>query len=406
MLLLMYTLNYLDRYLLTILLEPIKQELGVSDTAMGFLSGFAFVVFYTLAGIPIARWADRGSRRSIIALGLAVWSAMTVACGLAQSFVQLALARLGVGTGEAAGTPPSHSMISDYFPPERRATALSIYAQGIYIGAMIAYLAGGAIREAFDWRVAFFVVGTPGIALALLVRLTVREPTRGYWETTQPREAESFSTVLRLLFSSRAFRWLLAAACCQALSGYGFLSWGPTFLHRVHEMSFVDIGIWLGLIIGIAGSAGAYLGGIVSDKLGAGDERWYVWLSAIVSAIGVPFAMGFLLLDAQLAALLCFIPFYFVSAMYVGPMWSMVQSLVKPNMRATASAILLFILNIVGLGAGPQLVGILNDGLAESQGPFAIRYSLLAVAMVGGLAAIFFAGSAKTLREELRAAAE
>jgi predicted MFS family arabinose efflux permease len=404
LLLLVYIFNFIDRQVLAILLEDIKLDLGVSDTAMGFLSGLAFALFYTFAGIPVARWADRGSRRTIIALGLALWSAMTVTCGFARSFAQLALARVGVGIGEAAGTPPTHSLISDYFPPERRATAMSIYATGIYLGAMTAYLAGGYLKEFFDWRTAFLIVGVPGIPLALLVRLTLREPTRGYWErATTQAEAVPFADVLRLLFRQRTFVFLVIAASCQSLSGYGFLAWSPTFLIRVHQMGGVEIGIWLGLTIGIAGALGAYLGGLIGDRFAERDERAYLYLAAIVSLASLPFAAGFLLEPDRVWALCAFVPFYLLGAMYVGPLWSLVQGLVHVRMRATASAILLFILNLVGLGAGPLLVGFLNDQLDPRFGPEAIRYSLMFVAAIGGLAAIFFWIASRSLLDDLRA---
>jgi MFS family permease len=406
LLLVVYVFNFIDRQVLAILLQDIKNELDVSDTAMGFLSGFAFVAFYTLAGIPIGRWADRGSRRAIIGLGLAVWSTMTVACGFAQSFVQLALARFGVGMGEAAGTPPSHSLISDYFPPERRATALSVYAIGVYVGAMIAYLAGGYVKELLGWRMAFILVGLPGVPLALLVRATIREPTRGYWEAAAPPAQAAFSEVLRFVFRKRAYVFLLLAASCQSLVGYGFLAWGPTFLVRVHAMDGIQIGIWLGLVIGLGGGVGAYLGGRIADRLGARDERWYMYLSAIVSLAGAPFAAAFVLLPGQTQALLAFIPFYVLGSMYVGPLWSLGQGLVQVRMRATASAILLFILNIVGLGIGPLLVGALNDALAPRYGDEAIRYSLLLLTAIGAGGSVFFWEGARTLRADLAAARE
>jgi MFS family permease len=371
---------------------------------MGFLSGFAFALFYTFAGIPIARWADSGSRRSIIALGLTVWSAMTAACGLAQSFVQLALARVGVGIGEAAGSPPAHSLISDYFPPERRGTALSIYSTGVYIGAMIAFLAGGYLREHFDWRTAFLVVGLPGIPLALLLRATVREPPRGHSEGfAVDAQTDSVWDVIVFLWSRRSFVFLVIAASFQSLSGYGVLAWGPTFLGRVHQLDGVQIGIWLGLIIGLGGTLGAFLGGAIADRLGARDPRWYLFLSAIVCLTGVPFVAGFALAGGTMAALLCFIPFYVLAAMYVGPMLWMVQGLVKLRMRAMASAILLFILNMVGLGLGPFLIGFLNDQLADRFGVEAIRYSLLVVGMVGIPSSAFFLLASRTLRDDLRA---
>ena len=399
-----YVFNFIDRQVLAILLESIKADLGASDTAMGFLSGFAFALFYTVAGIPIARWADRGSRRTIIALGLGLWSTMTAASGLARSFTQLALARVGVGVGEAAGSPPAHSLISDYFPPERRATALSIYATGVYVGAMLAYLGGGLMVRYFDWRTAFFAVGIPGIPLALLVLFTIRELPRGYSEGGAPAAAQSssFAEVVRFLLARRSFVYIVGGAACAALSGYGILAWGPAFLGRVHGMESVQIGTWLGLSIGIAGSFGAYAGGVLADRLAVRDQRWYMFLSAIVNVVAVPFAVGFLLIDSTVLALASFVPFYMLANMYIGPMLSMTQGLVQLRMRATASAILLFILNIVGLGAGPFIVGVLNDRLSHEFGNEAIRYSLLSVALMGVVAGALFL-LASSLREDLAA---
>ena len=390
-LLVVYVLNFVDRQVLSILLTDIKADLQVSDTLLGVLSGPAFALFYTLAGVPIARWADRGSRRLIVSLGLTVWSGMTALCGLSQNFVQLALARVGVGVGEAAGSPPSHSLISDYFPPERRATALSIYAIGVYVGVMLGYLAGGWLNQTFDWRTAFIVVGLPGIPLALLVRLTVREPPRGLSEPG-PVDTRTIGLmeVARFLAARRSFVYLVTAASFQSLSGYAILAWGPTFLVRVHGMPIGEVGLWVGLITGVGGGLGAYLGGRVTDHLAAKDVRWTMWIAALVSLLGVPFAIPFLLLEDRVWALATFVPFYVLGAMYVGPLWSMTQNLVKVRMRALASALLLFILNLVGLGLGPLVVGFLNDLLEPRYGDESIRYSLLAVTLVGGLASLFF----------------
>jgi MFS family permease len=310
-----------------------------------------------------------------------------------------------VGVGEAAGSPPAHSLISDYFPIERRATALSIYATGVYVGAMLAYLGGGFIVTHFDWRTAFLVVGLPGIPLALLVRLTVRELPRGYSESV-PVSAEPvpIGEVIRHLLARRSFVYLASGASCAALGGYGILAWGPAFLGRVHGMESIAIGKWLGLSIGFAGSVGAYLGGVLADRLGVRDRRWYMWLSSIEIIAAVPFALGFLLLGTRLGALLCFVPFYLLANMYIGPMLSMTQGLVKLRMRATASAILLFILNMVGLGAGPFFVGFLNDLLSDQLGAEAIRYSLSAVALMSLMAGFFFDRASRTLREDLQAA--
>jgi MFS family permease len=399
---LVYVFNFIDRQILGILLDDIKADLQVSDTAMGFLVGFAFVVFYTFAGIPIARLADRSSRRTIIAIGLALWSAMTAASGLAQNFLQLALARVGVGIGEAAGSPPAHSLLSDYFAPRRRATALAIYSTGVYVGSMIAFMAGGYVKEVLDWRAAFFLVGMPGLLLAAVVRFTIAEPQRGVSETRQSQVAQpSIAEVLRYLLNCRAFVWLVLASSVQSLSGYSVLVWGPAYLGRVHAMNGVEIGTWLGLIIGVAGCLGGYLGGKWTDAMGSGDVRWYMRLPALQSLLGVPFVIGFTLLDNTVAALLCFVPFYFLGAMYVGPMLSMTQGLVQLRMRATASAILLFVLNMTGLGLGPVLVGAMNDLWFVDQGADAIRYSLLVMGVIGGFASLLFWRASMNLQADL-----
>jgi MFS family permease len=363
----------------------------------------AFALFYTFAGIPIARWADRGSRSTVIVFSLTLWSLMTAASGLARSFATLALARIGVGVGEAGGTPPSHALLSDYFPPERRATVLALYGNGIYIGAGLGIMAGGFLKEAFgDWRIAFYVVGLAGLPLALLVWATVRELPRGASEQAPVVDSGlGFFGVMRFLFARRSFGWLVAGACCQAISGYGILNWGGMFLVRVHELSFGEVGALFGPTIMFGGCLGVTSGGWLADRLGARDARWYMRMPAIGSLLGLPFAVGFLLLGRPGVAIACFVPFYTVSNMYVGPLWSTAQSLARPDMRATASAVLLFILNIVGLGLGPFAVGVMNDALAGRFGDEAIRYSLLAVALVGGLAAIFFWIGSATLREDL-----
>ncbi len=400
----MYVFNFIDRQILAILLEPIKQELQVSDTAMGFLTGIAFALFYTIAGIPIARWADRGTRRTIIALGIAVWSVMTALSGLARSFPQLTLARIGVGVGEAAASPPAHSLISDYFPPERRATALGIYTMGAYLGILFGLLLGGWINEFFGWRMAFFVVGLPGLVLALVVRLTLREPPRGHSEgLTDPGEQQSTREVLRYLWALRSFRHLSIAASLYGFAGYGFGAWAPAFLMRVHDMGTGETATWLGLSIGLGGAAGAYLGGRISDGLGASDARWFMRVPALGALAAIPFYVLFLFLPDKLPALLCFIPAAVLSAFYVGPTFAMTQGLAKLHMRAMASAILLFILNLIGLGLGPQAVGILNDLLADEFGKEAIRYSLL----ITGVTNVWAVGhsflAARTLREDLLA---
>jgi predicted MFS family arabinose efflux permease len=388
---LVYVFNFVDRQVLSILVGPIKRDLGVSDTWMGVLGGLAFALFYTLAGIPIARWADTGSRRTVITFSLTLWSAMTALSGLAQGFASLAAARIGVGIGEAGGTPPSHSLLSDYFPPRRRATALALYANGIYVGSGLGFIAGGAIVSHFDWRTAFWVVGLAGLPLAVLVRATVRELPRGASEGPGGvGEPPGFTQTFRALFAQRAFLWLVIGACFQAISGYAILFWAAEFFARVHELERARIGLWLGLAVMLGGCSGVSIGGWLADRLAARDPAWSMRLPAIVSLAGLPFAAGFVLLGDPRLALASFVPFYTISNMYVGPLWSTAQGVARPDTRAMASAILLFLLNLVGLGLGPVLIGVVNDQLAALQGNQAIRTSLLFVALAGGLAAPFF----------------
>ncbi|HJY80389.1 MAG TPA: MFS transporter, partial [Candidatus Binatia bacterium] len=403
--------NYLDRQILSILLEPIKRDLQLSDTALGFLTGIAFAIFYTFAGIPIARWADRGVRRTIMALGLTVWSGMTALTGLAQTFAQLALARIGVGIGEAACTPPAHSLLSDYFPPERRGTALSILALGVPFGIMLGYLAGGLVNQYFGWRRAFFVMGLPGLMLALVLRLTLREPPRGYSEGLHtsglPIASEPISEVLRFLWQLRSFRHLSLAAALYAFCGYGSLAFVPAFMMRVHGMTnTAELGLWLGLISGVFLGIGTFLGGTLSDRLAARrkDMRWYLWLSAGAPLLGIPFTFLFYLWPEGRMALLLSIPGSILNPMWLGPTGAMTQGLVKLRMRAIAPAILLFIINIIGLGLGPQTVGLISDLLTPIYGKEAIRYALLFVVVPGSVwGAIHYLLAARTLREDLAA---
>jgi MFS family permease len=359
---------------------------------MGFLSGPTFGIFYALAGIPVARLSDRGSRRAVIAFSVTLWSAMTALTGFARGFWQLAFARFGVAIGEAGGTPPSHSLLSDYFPPERRASALALYANGIYVGAGLAFLLGGWVVTRFDWRTAYFAVGVVGLPLALLVWATVRELPRGSSDAkgAAAGEVPPFRAALRELLAKPAYRWLVAAACCQALAGYGILNWGAEFFARVHGMTRLEIGTWLGLTILVGGCAGVTLGGWLADRLGARDPRWFLRLPAVVAVAGLPFALLFLLLPTPKAALLAFAPYYAISNMYVGPLWSTAQNLARPQLRATASALLLLILNIFGLMLGPLAVGVANDALAPEHGAHAIRWSLLGVVLTGGLSSILY----------------
>ena len=377
-LVLVYTFNFIDRQILSILLEAIKADLSLSDQALGFLSGFAFAAFYATMGIPIAVWSDRGNRRNIIALALSIWSIMTALSGLSQNFWHLALARVGVAIGEAGGSPPAHSLISDYYPPRERATALSIYALGIPFGIMFGLFLGGWINETFGWRQAFFIVGLPGLLLALIVRFTVIEPDRGTAEKKQENQNNkpSVKETFRYLLSKPAFIQVSIANALAAFVGYGVITWYPAFLIRTHGLGTAEIGLWLGLIMGIVGGGGMYLGGVLSDKFGARDTRWYLWTPAIVLIATVPFGVAGYIADDLLLVLAWFAPTILAGNFWQATSFAQVQTMAQLRMRSMASAILIFFINIVGLGFGPWAVGLLSDFLHPTYGDDSLRWSL------------------------------
>jgi len=397
-----YIFNFIDRQILAILLEPIKQDLQISDTALGFLTGFAFAVFYTFAGLPLARIADRWVRRSLIAISLTTWSVMTAASGLARGFTDLALTRIGVGIGEAGATPPAHSLLSDYFPPEKRATVLSFYASGIYVGVGLGFWLGGWINDAYGWRMAFFVVGLPGILMALLVRFTVREPQRGMSERyITAAQTYTLAETWRFFASLPTGRYLGLAAGFHAFVSYGLGAWIPAFFIRLHGMTPGELGEWLSWITALGGGSGAFLGGWIADRWVRRQPRARTYVALIGVLLAIPTVSAALLIENPLGALLAYLPAILVSTLWVGPAFATAQDLVPPAMRAMASAVFLFILTIIGMGAGPQAVGILNDLIGT---PDAIRYSLLAAATIMNLiSAVLFWLAGKTLVEDLEA---
>ncbi|MGV0035831.1 MAG: spinster family MFS transporter [Candidatus Azotimanducaceae bacterium WSBS_2022_MAG_OTU7] len=359
-----YVVNFIDRQILAILAPAIKAELLLSDTQIGALSGVAFGIFYATLGIPIARLADRYSRVNIIAICLSIWSLMTAFSGLATNFVQLLIARIGVGIGEAGGSPPSHSLLADYFAPGKRATALGIFALGVPIGILFGNLAGGWIGEIFGWRQAFFLVGVPGIILAIILKLTVKEPPRGYSED-KPADITSvpFKTVVKTMWGFKSFKYIALGAGTQAFVGYGAIAWMPSFLVRAHDMSIGEVGTALGLIIGLFGGVGTLLSGVIGDRLGRKNIKYYMLVPAYGFLIAVPAgAAVFLVDDLYLVLAIYTLPVFLVN-LYTGPTFAMTQSLAPLAMRAAASALLLFIINIIGLVFGPTTVGIISDRL-------------------------------------------
>jgi len=400
-----YVVNFVDRSILSILLEPIKQELLLNDTQLGLLGGLAFALFYTTLGIPIAALADRWSRVKILAIAMVVWSGMTALCGFAQNFWMLLLARIGVGVGEAGASPPSHSLISDYFPIETRATALSIYALGIPFGSMIGNFVGGWGAEALGWRHTFVLVGVPGILVALIIWLSLREPPRGMADrhiVKSDEPAPGVKEVILRLWQRVAFRHIAFAAGLHAFVGYGAGTWNAPFLIRSHEMPITEVGSWLALISGI-GAIGTFMGGYLSDKLADrfNDRRWYMWVPGWSTIVMVPFQFVAYLYGGIWAVIPSLMVVSILGGMYLGPSFAMTQALVSLRMRAVASAILLFMLNIIGMGMGPYLVGVASDLLAADMGVHSLRYALCLAVLVNVWAACHYFIGARSLRGDL-----
>ncbi|RDE07319.1 spinster family MFS transporter [Sphingomonas aracearum] len=384
MLLVVYTFNFLDRQILGILAAPIKADLGLSDAQFGAIGGLAFALLYSVLGVPLALLADRTSRRAVIAGSLAVWSAFTALCGIATGYGQLFLFRLGVGVGEAGGVAPSYALIADYYPPEQRARALAIYSLGIPVGLAGGTLLGAYIAQLLDWRTAFLVMGVAGIVLAPIFHLTVRDAPR----SAAPADAVPVSAVFPILAGKPAF-WLLAfAASFSSLCGYGLALWVPSVLMRSYGFDLITTGKFMGSLLLIGGTAGVFAGGWFADKLGRADRGWYPKLPAIAWLVTLPtFAAGLLSPSPWAAWPLLLIP-NALNILWLGPITTAVQHLVPRHMRATASASFLLINNLIGIGAGPLLMGTISDALKSTYRAEALRYATVGCLGFYALAAV------------------
>lgn len=408
-LMLVYVLNFLDRQIVNILAEPISRDLKLSDTQIGLLTGLAFALFYTLLGIPIARYADnsRTNRVGLISISLAVWSGMTAICGLAQNFVQLALARVGVGVGEAGCTPAAHSLITDSVPSDKRSSAIAFYGLGIPIGSLLGLVIGGALNDAYGWRTAFTVVAVPGLLMAALLPFILREPRKAENAARaisgeKPREVLSTVDALKEVFSSRAFVLLAIAASVTAFLSYGKGVWAVILFIRSHGLSPGETGTLLGVILGIAGIVGTWLGGVVADRFGKKDKRHLLTMPAIGMVIAAPILfLGYYATEWHLAIALLFIPTA-LNAAYYGPTYGCVQGLVKPEARAMAAAVMLFAQNLIGLGLGPLLFGMMSDAFKPMAGEDSVRWVLYGAAWLGLIPAFFFWRASLRLKDELK----
>lgn len=406
---LVYGLSVVDRQILSILLQPIKDDLYLSDTQLGFLSGFAFAIFYATMGIPIARLADKFSRRKIIAISLAVFSGMTAVCGLAGNFWHMMLARIGVGIGEAGTSPASHSIIADLYPSEQRSTAMATLTVGANIAVVIGIFGGALVAQTYGWRIAFYIVGLPGIALALLVYLTLKEPVRGFADGTfvqsPQRASPTVYEVLSFLLTQKAYVHIAAGTGLFLFGGLGIGTWMPSFFARSHGMSTAEVGTIMSLL-SILTIFGTLLGGVLADYLGRRDKRWILGIVAISALIIAPFMMAVIMLQSSFWAICLYTVPALLNSFFQGPALAMTQALAPLRMRAVASAILLFVANIIGMGLGPQFVGILSDSLHEQYGDESLRYALLAVTPILFWAAAHFYWATKSLKEGIARVAD
>ena len=406
-LLAVYVFNFIDRQIVNILAEPIARDLQLSDTQIGLMTGLAFALFYTVLGIPIARFADRPAtnRPRLIAVALALWSAMTALCGLAQNFWQLLLARIGVGVGEAGCTPPAHSLISDIVPPEKRASALAFYSLGIPVGTLLGMIIGGTLVDLMSWRDAFVIVGLPGVALALAVWFILKDPRQS--NAAALLRAQSQPPALPLgqavaeVMTSRAFVLLLFAGSAASFLAYGKTTWTTIFFQRTHGMTPGQVGLWFGLLGGLCGMLGTWAGGYLADKFGAINRRHALTAPAVGMALAVPLAIAaYQATSWPVALALLALPTVF-NSFYYGPTYSAAQGLVPLRARAIAAACLLFFQNLIGLGLGPLFFGMLSDWLQPAYGQDSVRYVLYGAAVLGLVPAFFFWRCGLRLNAEL-----
>ena len=395
-----YVSNFVDRQVINVLAQFIIDDLQISDGQFGMLSGLAFALIYTTLGIPIARLADISNRRNIIAISITIWSIMTALCGAANNFFQLFMARFGVGVGEAGGSPPAHSIVSDIFPAAQRATALSIYSLGVYGGILVGTVGGAYLVQYFDWRTAFVVVAIPGIFLALLVRFVIKEPPRGMAESRKDVAPPGFLRVLHFLWDRQSFRHLSFATALHAFVTYGMGNFMPLFLGRVHGMPILDVGWYYGMIAGIGGLAGTFFGGWMSDRMAnkTGDKTWYIWIPFISTILAIPLGLvTFLLMpNGYSAAFSYFLP-VFCGGWYLAPCIASTHFLVGIRMRAMASAILLFMLNLIGLGLGPMLTGFMSDFFEPTYGSDSLRYAMSITLLVNFWCAFHYWKASRTI---------
>ena len=405
-----YTFNFLDRQIIGILGKDIVAELHLTKTQFGLMGGTAFALFYTVCGIPVAMLSDRWRRVWIISGACALWSLFTALCGTATSFVQLMIYRMGVGVGEAGGSPPSYSLISDYFPPSNRGVGLAIYSLGVPVGSMLGAFAGGRIAEAYGWRTAFYAVGIPGVLLALVLLLMVREPKRGGLDAVVDGGAEHppappIGAAIRNFVTNRTLVLTAVSSALSAFVGYAGLLWNPQFLENVKGMTGTEVANYYSIALGVTGIIGTFGAGWFVDRLGRRDRRWFAWVPAIAFALSIPFWFGILWAPTWQLTMLFLCGPMLLNNMYLAPALTVVQNAVPPALRTVSGALLLFVLNLVGLGVGPVYVGRIADGLDAKYGHNSLAYGFAALIPIVVLTILAHLAASYSIARDKRLAA-
>jgi predicted MFS family arabinose efflux permease len=398
-----YGVNLIDRGLISLLLEPIRLDLGLSDTQAGLMTGIAFGLFYVVAGLPLSRWADRGDRSLIAAGSIGLWGLTMMGFVLVGNFVQLLIGRIIVAVGEAGCKPPTYSMVGDYFPGKlERTRAMSIYWLSNPLAALIGFVAGGWLNEHFGWRMTFFIVGIPGLLLAVLVWFTLKEPRREMRaRVTSPRATPPMLYAFQVMWRQPTARNLMFAMILFYMLGHGMQPWYAAFLIRSHGMNTGELGLWLGFTQGGAGIIGILLGGYIATRWLAGDERAQLRVTGFMVASLVPLLAGFLFLGEKVQALAMLMPYMLVLYFFFAPTFALFQRLVPDEVRATTLAIVMTLVHLISMGIGPQVVGILSDVLVPTFGKDSLRYAMLIVSFVAVLAGYQFWKAGRTVARDL-----
>ena len=403
-----YTLNLVDRVLMILLLQPIKEDLRLSDTQLGFLTGIAFGLFYAIVGVPIARLADRGGNRvTISSVSIGLWGLTVMACLFVTSYPQLVLARIAAAVGESGCKPPTYSLVGDYFPnPTERTRAMAVYWLGSPLASLIAFILGGRLNDLYGWRMTFFVMGIPGLLLAILVNRTIDEPRVRASRTVDRKNPHlSLKEVLNRLWRQRSTRHLVIALILLYTMSFGLAPWYAAFMIRSHGMGTAELGVWLGLLFGLGGIAGVLLGGYLANRWFADSEKKQMRMTALTVAALVPCFIAFLMMPQKEGALIALVPLVLTFNLFFAPTYALLQRLVADHMRATTLAVVMLLANVIGMGVGPQVVGIMSDLFKPFAGSDSLRYAMLIVSFVAVWAAYHFWQVGRTVEQDLSALA-